>query len=376
VRFRTTGAARSAWGVGVGGVGVGGAGVKAVVAYGPGDFRLEDVPPPRPEAGAVLEIEAAGVCAADRMIWRGDGPWELSFPFTPGHEILGRVAEVDDASAERWGVAVGDRVTAEVLVPCRRCRWCRAGRTNLCRSGTHLGSGLPGAFAERMALPAEAVVHRVPTELGTDAAALVEPTACAVHAVRRAGIVAGDVVAVAGIGAIGAAALGAIRAAAGTCRRLLAVVTSPARAERARALGADEALDTSALDGGATARAAALTELAGGDGVDVFVDCSGSPEAVDLGLAALVPGGRLVLYGVYRRPATVDLNLIAEHKELDVRGGHLAPGAFPEAIELLRTGAVDAELIVTSRHPLDGVHAALGPSPGHDRLKALLVPHG
>ncbi len=349
--------------------------MKAVVAHGPGDFRLEDVPPPRPEAGAVLEVEAAGVCAADRMIWRGDGPWALEFPFTPGHEILGRVAWVDEVSAERWGVSPGDRVTAEVLVPCGRCRWCRAGRANLCRGGTHLGSGLPGAFAERMALPAGALVHRVPPELGTDAGALIEPTACAVHAVRRAGVVAGDVVAVAGIGAIGAAALGA---AAGRCRRLLAVVTSPARAELAVALGADEALDTSSVAGppGTGTAAELLTDLAGGDGVDVFIDCSGSPEAVELGLAALVPGGRLVLYGVYRRPATVDLNLVAEHKELDVRGGHLAPGAFPDAIELLRTGAVDAGLIVTDRHPLDGVHAAVGESPSRQRVKALLVPHG
>ncbi|HSH23890.1 MAG TPA: alcohol dehydrogenase catalytic domain-containing protein, partial [Acidimicrobiales bacterium] len=127
--------------------------MKAVVARGAGDFRIEEVAEPTQEHGAVIEVEAAGVCAADRMIWRGDGPWELSFPFTPGHEILGRVTWIDDHSAERWGIVPGDRVTAEVMVPCRRCRLCRTGRTNLCRFGTHLGSGLPGAFAQRMALP-------------------------------------------------------------------------------------------------------------------------------------------------------------------------------------------------------------------------------
>lgn len=343
--------------------------MKAVVAHGPGDFRVEDVAEPDRSAGAVLEVEAAGVCAADRMIWRGDGPWALPFPFTPGHEILGRVAWVDDRSAERWGVVAGDRVTAEVMVPCRRCRLCRAGRTNLCGFGTHLGSGLPGAFAERMALPPEAVVHEIPPELDTAAAALVEPTACAVHAVRRAAIEPDDVVAVAGIGSIGAAVLGV---AAGKGRRLLAVVTSAARGERARSLGADDVV-VSGRSGGAEALEG-LLELSGGVGPDVFLDCSGSTEAVELGLAALVPGGRLVLYGVYRRPATIDLNVVAEHKELDVRGAHLAPGAFPEAIEALRTGAVDASCIVTHRHSLDHVRTAVADAPGADRLKAILVP--
>jgi L-iditol 2-dehydrogenase len=349
--------------------------VKAVVAHRAGDFRLDDVAEPSRQAGAVLEIEAAGVCAADRMIWRGDGPWKLTFPFTPGHEILGRVAWVDDASAQNWGVGVGDRVTAEVMVPCRRCRLCRSGRENLCRFGTHLGSGLPGAFAPRMALPPEAVVHEIPPDLDTTAAVLVEPAACAVHALRRAGIGADDVVAIAGIGSIGAAALGA---AAGRVRRLIAVVTSPARAELALALGADDTVDLSAAPTGPGGRVRAgvdaLLELTGGDGPDIFVDCSGAPSAVELGLAALVPGGRLVLYGVYRRRASIDLNVVAEHKELEIRGGHLAPGAFPEAIELLRTGAIDAERIVTHRHGLADVHIAVGEAQGGDRLKAILVP--
>jgi L-iditol 2-dehydrogenase len=340
--------------------------VKALVAHGPGEFRVEDVADPDPGEGAVVEVEAAGVCAADRMIWRGDGPWALAFPFVPGHELLGRVVSVDVESSRRWGVRAGDRVTAEVMVPCGDCHACVSGRTNLCRHGTHLGSGIPGAFAEALALPPQARVHRVPEALPAEAAVLAEPTACALHAVRRAELRAGDVVAVAGIGAIGAAALGVARGRAGT---VVAVANSPARAALALELGADAAVDASGDDA-----AGVILDLTGGRGVDAFVECSGAADAVRLGLEALAPGGRLVLYGVYRQPALVDLNLVAEHKELDVRGGHLAPDAFPEAIELLVGGAVAADRIVTHRHPLHAFGQALGPSPDGSRLKAVLVP--
>ncbi len=336
------------------------------MAHGPGDFRLEHQDRPAPPAGAVVEVEAAGVCAADRMIWRGDGPWALRYPFVPGHELLGHLSWVDPGTAGRWGVSVGDRVTAEVVVPCRRCRWCQEGRANLCPRGAHLGSGVPGAFAEALALPPEAAVHRVPDELSTAAGVLAEPTACAVHAVRRATLGPTDVVAIAGIGSIGAAALGVVT---GRAAQVVAVANSPRRAALAAELGADATVDASSGD-----PAAELAWLTAGRGVDAFVDCSGSTEAVALGLTAVARGGRLVLYGVYRQPAPVDWNVVAEHKELDVRGGHLAPGAFPEAMEALRSGAVDAEAIVTHRHPLDDARTALDPCPDRSRLKAILVP--
>ncbi len=340
--------------------------MKAVVAHGAGDFRLSDLPVPRQQEGALVRVEAAGVCAADRMIWRGDSPWQLRFPFTPGHELLGRIADVDPETQRRWELGVGDRVTAEVMVPCGLCRLCRLHRSNLCRRGRHLGSDLPGAFAEYLVLPPQAQVWRVPDSLPTAAAVLAEPVACAVHAVRRAGVSADEVVAVAGIGAIGGAAV-SVAAARGA--RVLAIVGSPEKGEVALGLGAELAVPRDEA-------AAALLDVTGGWGVDVFLECSGSVEAVQLGLDATIPGGRLLLYGVYGTPATVDWNQVAEFKELDVRGGHLAPnGAFGEAIELLSVGAVDAGRIVTHRHPLEEYQAALSdPEDGQLRLKAIVEP--
>lgn len=317
--------------------------MRALVAHGPGDYRLTDVAEPaRPEGGRLIEVEAAGVCAADRMLWRGDGPWELTWPMVPGHELLGHDVES------------GERITVEVKVPCGRCACCLAGRCNLCPDGAHLGSGIPGAFADRVALPPGALTHQVPEGLPMEAAVLAEPMACALHAVRRAAPATGCTIAVLGFGAVGALATYAARAEG--AGRVLAVTRNPEKAALARDLGVDDVLDV---------HAGAL------DLADVVIECSGDPAAVTLALDLVAPGGTVVLYSVYRGPATVDLNRVAEFKELTVVGAHLAPGCFPDAIALLSD--VDSDAIVTAVRLIDDFRGALEPS-AHLRLKEVLVP--
>ena len=300
--------------------------MRAVVAHGPGDFRLTKITDP--DGTWLLDVEATGVCAADRMLWSGRHPWgELSWPFVPGHEVLGRVV--------RGPLPSGTRVTCEVLLP----------------DGRHLGSGIPGGFAEQLALPADAPVHVVPDDLTREQAVLAEPMACALHAVRRAGVCAGDRVLVAGLGGLGALALTAARAEGAS--RVTALVRSPEKALLAAALGYDDAT----TDPAASA-------------YDVAVDVSGSVDAVDVLLTAVRVGGRLGIYGVYDRPWSLDLNRIAEFGERQVTGGHLGPGCFPDAIALL--GRVDGSLVVTGTHPLARLTQALiKPAP---RLKEIVVP--
>ena len=319
--------------------------MRAIVAHGPGDFRLEDAA--EPDGGLVVEVEAAGVCAADRMLFSGRHPWgELSWPFTPGHELLGRVVRTDGR------LPVGARVTAEVKLPCGTCAACRRAEGHLCPHGRHLGSGIPGAFAERLSLPPEAVVHVVPEELSTRQAVLAEPMACALHAVRRAGVREGDRVAVAGLGGLGALAVHAARA--GGAGSVTAVVRSPEKASLARALGYDDAV-----------------EQPEDAAFDTVLDLSGSVDAVAVLLRAVRPGGRAGVYGVYDRPLPLDLNALAEFGELTVSGGHLAPGCFPAAIDLL--AGVDGDLVVTGEHPLDRLTDALVPS-DRPRLKEVVRP--
>jgi L-iditol 2-dehydrogenase len=218
-----------------------------------------------------------------------------------------------------------------------------------------------------MRLPPGARVWTLPAGTEPSQAVLVEPLSCGIHAAERAAIRDTDVVVVAGVGPIGAGVL--VAAAERSPALLVALVTSSERAELARALGADEAIDVHAED--ARSR---LDELAREAGPDVFIDASGSTEAVELGLDVLAPGGRLVVYSVYRSRAMIDLNVISEFKELEIRGGHLSPGAFPDAIRLLSSGALDTSLIVTHREPLERFEAALEPSDRRMRVKAIIEP--
>ena len=319
--------------------------MRAVVAHGPGDFRLSQVQDPT--GGLVVEVEAGGVCAADRLLFTGRHPWGvLDWPFVPGHELLGRVVSSDGR------VPVGARITAEVMLPCGRCAACLRGQTHLCTDGRHLGSGIPGAFAERLSLPADAVVHVVPDELTTRQAVLAEPMACALHAVRRAGVRPGDRVAVAGLGGLGALVVHAARAEG--AEAVTAVVRTTEKARLAARLGYDQA----------------TTDPTAG-AYDVVLDVSGSIDAVAVLLRAVRRGGRVGVYGVYDRPLLLDLNALAEFGELTVAGGHLAPGCFPAAIALL--AGVDGDVVVTGSHPLDRLTDALV-APDRPRLKEIVLP--
>jgi L-iditol 2-dehydrogenase len=345
--------------------------MRAVVARGAGDFRLEDVPEPTLYGGALVRMEAAGVCAADRMIYKGDSPWELSFPFIPGHENVGTIIELDADAGARWGVAEGDMVVNEVMVPCGVCPLCQRQRFHLCRNGRHIGSSLPGGWAERMAIPAAARVWRVPDGLAPEEAVVAEPLACGIHAIERADPGEGENIVISGIGAIGAGALAYV-AATKPVREAVALVTTPERAAIALELGATAAIDVTATD--------AVAELRGrtdGVGPDHYVDFTGVTPSVDLAFESIAPGGRITLYGVYREHATVDWNTVAEFKELEIRGGHLAPTEFGLALELLASRAVDGRRLVTASYPLAEVHSALEESRDEAlmTLKTILRPN-
>ncbi len=335
--------------------------MRAVRAHAPMDFRLEEVPVPEPGAEEILvRVEACGICGSDVKAYKGapnywGGPGraryinELSII---GHEFLGHVAALGEGAAERHGVQVGDRVTADQIVPCRECWFCQRGKYWMCLANEIFGWRRDGAYAEYMVFPRNAIVHRVPEEMPLELAVLVEPVSCAVHAVERARIEFGDVVVVSGTGPIGLAMVGLARLkGAGT---VVAIDLSADRLALARRFGADAVLDPRETD-----VVAAVRGLSGGIGCDVYIESSGNPRSVTAGLDMVRKLGRFVEFSVFGEATTVDWTVVGNTKELDIYGAHLGPFSYPVAIDLLSRGALPMDGVVTHLLPLEEWHEGL-----------------
>jgi threonine dehydrogenase-like Zn-dependent dehydrogenase len=353
--------------------------MRAVVSHGPGDYRLEELPVPVPGPGeALVRVEAVGICASDLKCYHGaakfwgdqDRPAWAETEVVPGHEFVGEVVELDEAARQRWNIAVGDRVTSEQIVPCWQCRYCRRGQYWMCAPHDIYGfkRRTPGAMAEYMVFPADALVHKVGKTLPAAHAAFVEPLSCALHAVERAGIGFDDVVVVAGCGPIG---LGMVAgAAAKSPAHVVALDLSDAKLDLARRCGADTVLNIARDD--VKAVVDGLTE---GYGADVYLEGTGHPSAVPQGLNLLRKLGTFVEYGVFGSDVTVDWSIISDDKELDVRGAHLGPGCWPAAIRLLEQGRLPMDDIVTHQLPLAEFQRGLDlVGDGTSSIKVSLIP--
>lgn len=353
--------------------------MKAVVTYGPQDYRLEELPVPRAEAGeVVIKVDHAGVCASDikcyygaHHLW-GDGktPGFCVPPITAGHEFAGEVVQLGEGAAEKHGICIGNMVVAEQIVPCGECRYCTTGKYWLCRTHDIFGfkQAVPGSWAEYMKFPAKARVYRLPEGMSRRAAAMVEPLGCSTHAVDRAGIRLGDVVAISGAGTLGLGMVAVAKLQNPTL--LISIDPKDYRLEVAKSLGADLTLNPDKVD-----VVEKVMQLTDGYGCDVHINATGYPESVLPGLLMLRKAGRFVEYGVFLQPATIDWTIIGDKKELDVLGAHLAPYTFPLAIDYISRGLVDAEKIVTHELPLEDCEKAIRMvKEAKESIKVLLKP--
>ncbi|NIZ12332.1 alcohol dehydrogenase catalytic domain-containing protein [Phaeobacter sp. HF9A] len=348
--------------------------MKAIRCHGfGGQHQFESaVEVPSPGAGEVLvRVDASGICAADRAMWDASGPWQLSFPFTPGHEFTGTVVALGEGAAARHGLAVGDRAIAELNITYGNDFFRQRGLYHLSDSMDVLGATLDGGWAEYMIYPADAVIHKVPDSVSNRAACYTEPLANAIHGVQRADIGFEDVVVVAGAGPIG---MGMIQAARlKTPRKLILINPGKAKRDLALTLGADLAFHPDDPELRST-----LDRLTGGRGADVFLEASGRGSAFLQGLDLIRKAGRMVVFGVYKEAVPFDLNILGEFKELDLRGGHLAPFTYATALDLMARGLIDGEACVTHAYPLEEFEAAITrtPAPDEVQIKVIFEPHG
>jgi L-iditol 2-dehydrogenase len=309
--------------------------VKAALLYAPGDLRVEEVPRPEPGPGDVLvQVEVALTDGTDLKTYRRGHPLLLTeSPARFGHEFCGSVD--------------GRRIVAANSAPCGACDGCARG--GQCRELAFLS----GAYAEWIVVPeriAAVNLHDVPRGVDSQVAAMLEPLACCLRGVARAGIGAGDAVAILGAGPIGLMLAACVADAGGW------PVIVGGREER-RAL---------AEEFGA--------EVGDGRGADVVIEAAGTEQAWSDAVELVRPGGTVVMFGGLPRDTRPPVDAYRLHyDELTVRGSfHHTPETVRAALVFLASGAYPWERLVTHRVLLDDL-PALFASPPADLLKAAVL---
>jgi threonine dehydrogenase-like Zn-dependent dehydrogenase len=353
--------------------------MRAVVAYAPGDYRLETVPVPR--AGAdeiIIKVEACGICAGDikayvgaESFWGGAGqPPYIKAPMIPGHEFLGHVVEIGENVAKKGSVKLGDRLISEQIVPCWECRFCKRGEYWMCEKHDVYGfqNNVNGGFAEYMRYPKEGINHQVPQDLPIEKAILIEPYACSAWCIKRSNIQWDDVVVLAGAGTLGLGMVGAAKL--HSPKKLVVMDTKPDRLELAKKFGADLVLNPLNDD-----VVKIVKEMTNGYGCDIFIEATGHPNAVVQGLQMIRKLGRFVEFSVFSHDVTVDWSIISDRKQLDILGVHLAPYCYPFVIDAIGDGRLPTKGVVTHRLPLEEYEKGIAMMKKGDKsLKILLEP--
>ncbi|WP_411120167.1 zinc-dependent alcohol dehydrogenase [Streptomyces sp. 058-1L] len=322
------------------------------------DTALVDNPPPGP-GEVVLAPAYVGICGTDLHIFHGDMDARVSAPAVLGHEMSGRVVAVGP-DVEEW--RPGDAVTVMPLSWDATCPACLDGHQHLCHHLDFIGIDSPGAMRQRWTVDASVLV-RLPDSLPLDRAALVEPTAVAVHDVGRAAVREGERVVVVGGGPVGILiAVVARDAGADVC------VVEPS-VHRRRLV---EELGFITLDPGADDVPGLIWRWTGGSGADIAFEVSGAAAGVGTAVDVLAVRGRLCLVAIHARPREVDLHRFF-WRELTLVGARLYDRSdFERAVCLVARGVVPADRLITRVVPLVEAPAAFEALEAGSDVKVLL----
>lgn len=340
-----------------------------------GPVSLRDLPDPSPPVdGAVIRVEATGLCRSDWHGWMGHDP-DIRLPHVPGHELAG-VVEAVGPGVRAWGP--GDRVVVPFICACGTCEPCLAGDGQVCDAQSQPGFTRWGSFAERVSIErADVNLVRLPEAMSfATAAGLGCRFATAYRAVMTQGrVAAGEWVAVHGCGGVG---LSAVMIAKAAGARVVAVDVAPAALAAARDLGADVAIDAR---GGDLEVLAAEIRRATSGGAHLSLDALGSVATCVASVESLRKRGRhvqvgLMAGGAARPPIPMD-RVIA--RELEIRGSHgMAAHEYPEMLALIADGRLRPDVLVGRTIPLDDVPGALvamgGPATGAGMT--VILPNG
>jgi L-iditol 2-dehydrogenase len=307
-------------------------------------LEIADIPEPAPGPDeALIRVAACGICGSDVHGYDGSSGRRIP-PIVMGHEAAGRIAAVGSNIRD---LAEGDRVTFDSTIYCGKCSHCLRGEANLCDHRQVLGVSCSdyrraGAFAEYVVVPAR-IVYRLPDTLSFADAAMLEAVAVAIHGVSLAQIVPDGTALVVGAGTIGLLTLQALRAAG--CLRVLISDIDPTRLKLAMELGASKALQAEKDAVGQ------VLELTNGTGVDVAVEAVGRSETVTAAIESVRKGGTVVLVGNISPQVTIPLQKVVT-RQIRLQGSCASAGEYPRAIELLASGAIRVQPLISAVAPL------------------------
>ncbi|MGP4025480.1 zinc-dependent dehydrogenase [Actinomadura sp. 3N407] len=331
--------------------------MKVARFYAPGDIRLEDAPEPAPGPGELkIRVRNCSTCGTDVKISRF-GHHHIVPPRVMGHEIAGEVTEAG-AGAGDW--TAGDRVQVIAAIPDGKCAECRRGRMTVCTAQESMGYHYDGAFAEYMIVPAKVLavegVNRIPDGVSFAEASVAEPLACVLNGQELAGVGEGDDVVVFGSGPVGCLHVRVARA-RGAARVFLVEVNAERLGQAAAIVKPDAAIDASVTD-----VVEEILQRTGGRGADVAITAAASGAAQEQAQRLVAPGGRVSLFGGLPKDdpvISVDANRV-HYRELSLVGANgSSPAHNARALDLIGSGRVPVEDLITHRLPLDDLHAAL-----------------
>ena len=321
--------------------------MRAIVIHAAQDLRIETydaVAAPGP--GEVqIDLAVGGICGSDLHYYNhgGFGTVRLRQPMVLGHEVSGWVSAT---GAGVDGLSPGQLVAVSPSRPCNACAYCLRGQQNHCENMAFYGSAMPfphvqGAFRQQLVADAS---QCVPADgLSAEMAAMAEPLAVCLHAVRQAGDLVGKTVLVTGCGPIGVLTILAARRAGAA--QIIATDLSDYTLGMAARCGADMLVNL-------TRTADPLAPYTAGKGqIDVHFECSGAAAALACGIAALRPTGTLIQLGM-GGDMNVPMQAVTA-KELTVRGSFRFHGEFATAVTMLQKGLVDVAPLITHRYALD-----------------------
>lgn len=307
----------------------------------PGVIEIQEAEIPKLRENEVLvKIRYVGICGSDIHVFHGTHPF-THYPVTQGHEVSGEIAELGEKVK---GLRVGQKVTIEPQWTCGKCYPCRNGKYNLCEELRVMGFQAPGTAQQYVAVE-QSKITSLPDTMTFEQGAMIEPLAVAVHAVERAGEIAGKKVCVLGAGPIGNLVAQAAKGMG--AKEVMITDVNDYRLNLARELGIRHAYNTQTSKFGQ-----AFQEVFGPDKADVIFDCAGNNTTINQAIRHARKGSIIVLVAVFAGMATVDLALLNDH-ELDLLTSMMYRHEhYLEAIRLAETQKVLLEPLISRLFPL------------------------